>query len=402
MAVTPADAPATPVAIDVDHTVNSFVGYADRLANWLTDLSKALLSPVSGWQALAVIAILAIAYVCARYPARALAEISGRHASVPMLQRLYRSLSKLCWPIIAVVLLLIVGAVWRSLGLNAEILRVATSLLSALIAVQFLAYNMRAGFWSRLFAITAWLISALYILHLFDPFISFLDSSAITVAGSRISALGLITSLIAVVLALWVGRLAGDAAQSRLRDSSNLNPSMAGLLGQVAKATFMIVAIIVALYAAGINLTALTVFTGALGVGIGFGLQAIFSNFISGVIILMEKSVKVGDFIELPTGVTGLVTEINIRSTLVTTNDNVDILVPNEEFIKAQVINWTLRDSRRRQRIPMAPTRNWSERPAWRLRRRSIGPLTTAPAACRRYGWSDLAIRAWISNLSSG
>ena len=113
----------------------------------------------------------------------------------------------------------------------------------------------------------------------------------------------------------------------------------------------MAAAIVIAMSTLGINLTALTVFGGALGVGIGFGLQSIFSNFISGIIILFERSVKVGDFIELQSGVTGLVKEINIRSTLITTNDNVDILVPNEEFIKAQVTNWTLRDARRRMRI---------------------------------------------------
>tara|TARA_R110002049_G_scaffold77452_1_gene198145 strand:+ start:41 stop:790 length:750 start_codon:yes stop_codon:yes gene_type:complete len=126
---------------------------------------------------------------------------------------------------------------------------------------------------------------------------------------------------------------------------------MAGLLGQVANILLMIVAIAIALQTVGVNLSALTIFSGALGVGIGFGLQSIFSNFISGIIILIEKSVKVGDFIELQSGVTGLVSEINIRSTVVTTNDNVDILVPNEEFIKAQVINWTLREARRRTHI---------------------------------------------------
>ena len=127
---------------------------------------------------------------------------------------------------------------------------------------------------------------------------------------------------------------------------------MAGLLGQVLKIAFFLVAIVIALQVVGVNLTALTILSGTIGIGIGFGLQAVFSNFVSGLIILIEKSVKVGDFIELQSGVTGLVREINIRSTLVTTNDNVDILVPNEEFIKAQVINWTLREARRRLRVP--------------------------------------------------
>ena len=178
-----------------------------------------------------------------------------------------------------------------------------------------------------------------------------LNAAAFSVAGVKITLLRVITSVVIAIVALWIGRVAGDAAQSQLQSNKKLNPSMAGLLGQVLKVGFMAAAILIALSTLGVNLTALTVFGGALGVGIGFGLQSIFSNFISGIIILFERSIKVGDFIELQSGVTGLVKEINIRSTLVTTNDNVDILVPNEEFIKSQVINWTLRDARRRMRI---------------------------------------------------
>ena len=152
-------------------------------------------------------------------------------------------------------------------------------------------------------------------------------------------------------IALWIGRIAGDAAQTQLKGSKSLTPSMAGLLGQVVKIAFMIISVMIALNAVGVNLTALTVFSGALGVGVGFGLQAILSNFMSGIIILFEKSVKVGDFIELESGLNGAVKEINIRSTLVTTNDNVDILVPNEEFIKCRLTNWTLKETARRLRV---------------------------------------------------
>jgi small-conductance mechanosensitive channel len=108
----------------------------------------------------------------------------------------------------------------------------------------------------------------------------------------------------------------------------------------------------IALDAIGIDLTAFAVFSGAVGVGIGFGLQAIFSNMVSGIIMLFERSVKVGDFVDLQSGVTGEVKEINIRSTLVTTNDNIDVLVPNSEFINGRVTNWTLRDEHKRLRIP--------------------------------------------------
>lgn len=103
---------------------------------------------------------------------------------------------------------------------------------------------------------------------------------------------------------------------------------------------------------AGVPMAKMTVFAGALGVGLGFGLQSIFSNFVSGLILLFDRSLKVGDFVELASGVHGHVREIRVRATLISTNDDIDILVPNSEFVTGRVVNWTLREVARRQKIP--------------------------------------------------
>lgn len=102
----------------------------------------------------------------------------------------------------------------------------------------------------------------------------------------------------------------------------------------------------------GISLSSLAFLGGALGIGLGFGLQAIFSNFAAGIILLLERSLKVGDYVDLASGVTGRVREISIRYTRVTTNDNVDILVPNAEFVNGRVTNWTFDSQDRRVHIP--------------------------------------------------
>ena len=107
-------------------------------------------------------------------------------------------------------------------------------------------------------------------------------------------------------------------------------------------------ALLAALAALGVSFSKLALVAGALGVGIGFGLQTIVNNFVCGIIILFEKSLRVGDFIELPNGLLGEVREINIRSTLIRTLDNADILVPNADFVSQQVNNWTLNDNIRR------------------------------------------------------
>jgi small-conductance mechanosensitive channel len=112
--------------------------------------------------------------------------------------------------------------------------------------------------------------------------------------------------------------------------------------------------LLLAFDAAGIPIGKFGVFAGALGVGLGFGLQAIFNNFISGLILLFDRSLKVGDFVELEGDIRGTVRAIDIRSTRVTTNDSIDILVPNSEFMTKRVINWTYGSVNRRIRVPFA------------------------------------------------
>lgn len=102
----------------------------------------------------------------------------------------------------------------------------------------------------------------------------------------------------------------------------------------------------------GISLSNMALIGGAIGVGIGFGLQNIFSNFVSGIILIFEKTLKIGDFVELQSGVTGTVNEIALRYTRVTTRDNVDIIVPNSEFINGKVVNWSYNERNRRIHVP--------------------------------------------------
>jgi len=113
-----------------------------------------------------------------------------------------------------------------------------------------------------------------------------------------------------------------------------------------------IVGTVVGLNVLGFNLSSLAFLGGAIGLGIGFGLQNIFQNFISGIIILVEKTLKIGDFVDLQSGVRGTVTEIGMRYTRVTTNDAVDVLVPNSEFINGRVTNWTFNERNRRVGVP--------------------------------------------------
>jgi small-conductance mechanosensitive channel len=340
---------ASPEAADVPAMLARLRGEA---IEWTQTVAAAALSWSTAWQLLAILAAALLSYFAARYPSARLRREAAARASTKLMPRILLSFAHVVWPALAVVGLWIATAAFDAAGLPNGALRIAASLLNAWIVVRLITSNMKDGFWASAVAVLAWTVAALYILRLLGPVASSLDGAAIQIGAFRLSLLRVLTSVVVAVVALWAGRIAGDVVQTRLRSSRSLTPSIAGLLGQVLRITFVVLAVVITLYAVGVNLTAFTVLSGAIGVGIGFGLQSIFSNFISGIIILVENSVKVGDFIELQSGVTGLVKEINIRSTLITTNDNVDILVPNEEFIKAQVTNWTLREAQRRVRIP--------------------------------------------------
>jgi small-conductance mechanosensitive channel len=319
---------------------------------WGQEMLVDITAPRTLWQIGAVAGAAAIGYLMSRYPKKRLIEAAEARGRIDFVLLALVAVMRVLWPAFTVILLIGITAVFEQAGLGSRTLHIATSLLIAWIAVQIVTASMRRGVVSKSVAYLLWGVAALYIVGWLGPVNDALRSVVFTFGKSQITLLGLLTNLVLASIALWAGWLIGNLAQSQLRTANNLPPSVGGLFGQTMKIAAIIIAVFVALNVLGVNLGALTFFSGALGVGIGFGLQSIFSNFISGVILLMEKTLKVGDFIELQGGLSGLVKEINFRSTVLTTNDNIDIIVPNEAFIKNQLINWTHMDAKRRIHVP--------------------------------------------------
>ncbi|MGH8371612.1 MAG: mechanosensitive ion channel family protein [Gammaproteobacteria bacterium] len=163
----------------------------------------------------------------------------------------------------------------------------------------------------------------------------------------------LLSAILVILIALWLGRLI-ERLIVRLSHSGHAVLSASGIyaLSRILRYTVYVVGGVFAIQVLGIDISSLALFGGAVGIGIGLGLQNIFSNFVSGIVILFEKTLKMGDFVELQSGVVGRVSEINMRYTRITTNDSVDIVVPNSEFINGKVTNWTLNEPYRRIHIP--------------------------------------------------
>ena len=184
------------------------------------------------------------------------------------------------------------------------------------------------------------------------PYItSVLESISLEIGNIRISLLGVLRVAIFGSLVFWIARVSNSTGQEVIRKQISLDFRTREVAAKLFEISVFLVVILVLLQIMGINLTALAVFGGALGVGLGFGLQAIASNFISGLIILLDRSLSIGDFVELEDGRSGFVTALNMRSTTLETFDGKDIMVPNEMFITSSFVNCTRKDQKQRYRV---------------------------------------------------
>ncbi len=170
--------------------------------------------------------------------------------------------------------------------------------------------------------------------------------------GVPISLLQIFLLIGLLFLVFWISSRTKRFLFNRFLVHSGLDRSLQYAISQIASNVILVVGVFIVLQNTGIHLEALTVFAGAIGVGIGFGLQNITSNFISGLVILAERPITIGDRVEVA-GVTGQVLKIRARSTVIVTNDNITTIVPNQKFIDSPVTNWTYGDPRVRFRIPV-------------------------------------------------
>jgi small-conductance mechanosensitive channel len=220
------------------------------------------------------------------------------------------------------------------------LLGVAASLATAWVVIALLAGMIQNQFVTRVVAISAWTLAALSILGLLTPTMSALDAVGVVVGGLRITPLLVIKTSILLLLTLWAATTLSDFLERRVHTAADLTPSIQVLLAKVIRLLLITFAILIVLSTVGIDFSALAFFSGAIGVGLGFGLQKIVSNLVSGIILLADKSIKPGDVISVGDQF-GWVTTMGARYTSVSTRDGREYLVPNEDFITQKVVNWS-------------------------------------------------------------
>ena len=290
-----------------------------------------------------------------------------------------------------------------------HLIEIVVSLLTAWVIIRLASTLIRNAAWARAIALLAWTIAALNITGLLDPTTEVLDSMALHMGDVRISLLGVIKAIIALAALLWLAGALSGLMERRLSAMPGVTPAAGVLFGKFFRVVLFTIAVIVGLESVGIDLTAFAVFSGAVGLGIGFGLQKVFSNLISGVILLMDRSVKPGDVVAI--GDTyGWINALSARYVSVITRDGTEHLIPNEELISQRVENWSYSHRLVRQRLPIGVSYNTDVRKAMELAVEAAGEVERVlkdPApVCHLLGFGDngidLELRVWINDPQNG
>jgi len=309
------------------------------------DLRDDFRDPDFIWQVVALLVCLAAAFLIERW-------WRGRH--VEGAGRLSDAGSRLAFPLTGMVLVGLTRLVMKPF-FHVNLLKLALPLLGSMALVRSVVFVLRQAFpratwltaWERIIAAVIWSWMALYITDLAPYAIEALEQVDFAIGKQRFDLWtithGVVTVFLTVVFALWVA----GVIEARLMRVESMDSSLRIVGIRVTRALLTVIALVASLSLVGIDMTALSVFTGALGVGLGFGLQKIASNYVSGFIILLDRSIRLGNIVQIGTDV-GQVTQITTRYTVLKHPGGTEYIVPNETLISSVVQNQSYSDTRMR------------------------------------------------------
>jgi small-conductance mechanosensitive channel len=337
-------------------------------------VTEGLARPQHAWTAGIVVLAVVIGALGARVMhgrvARRLAAAEEEgHKPSDALRLSMGGLSRLAFPAITLGILLVGELFLHAVGVfkspdDARLLHLAITLIAAMAGIRLVVYILRGAFprvpmlasFERALALLIWLVVALYLVGALADVIEWLEATTLQIGKTRLSLwivfMGLVSLAVTVLIALWLGSI----IEARLM-GSGLDSSLRVVLARLAKALLLLLAVMIGLSAVGMDLTVLSVFGGALGVGLGLGLQRIASNYVSGFILLLDRSLRLGDTITVDK-YQGIVAEINTRYTVLRALDGTEALLPNELLVSTPVTNFTYSDRRSRVGIKVAVAYN--------------------------------------------
>ena len=326
----------------------------NQLSQWWQQLQYQLQHVELWYQFAAIFTCVLIAMAINRLIGRRLADSGGqglKHVAM-------RSSHRILLPFSLAALLAISREIFNAYQLAAPLLQFFVPIALALGVIRLLVYMLRKAFLSSplvksaepVLATLIWLLVVLHLAGWLSPLLELMDALAFNLGESRISLLSAVKLTLVIVLAFTLALWLAELLNQQLKKAKHVTPSMQVGFSKVSKVLLITIAFLVALNAVGINLSSLAVFGGALGVGLGFGLQRIASNFISGFILVLDRSIKPGDVISIGDSY-GWVHELKARYVVVRNREGVDTLIPNENLITSEVTNWSYEDRNVRLKI---------------------------------------------------
>ncbi len=305
-----------------------------------------------------------------------------------------------------IVYLVMKNITWPS---RSYLVGLAATLAAVWVGTAFAARLVRNRPMRRIVTWFLWIYATLFMLNVSDDVATFLDKIALEIGDFHLSVLTLITAMVVIGVLLTVARIASQASSSSIRKNKDISPSMQVLAVKGVQLSLYGVAFFMGIKAVGIDLTGLAVLSGAIGVGLGFGLQKVVSNLVSGIIILIDKSIKPGDVISL--GETfGWIQTLGARYASVLTRDGREYLIPNEDLITGQVVNWS--HSNEFVRLDIYFGTAYGDDPH-QVRKLAVAAaqgvervLSFKPAVCHIVGFGDSSVdyilRFWIRDPTGG
>jgi small-conductance mechanosensitive channel len=314
------------------------------LTGVLADLWSDLRNPGFVWQAGVLAFCLGFAWWAARTLRRPLAAHQGAWRTG------VDSVNRLAFPLFALLLVIVARPIlghWQHVNL----LNITVPLLLSLAAIRIAVYALRQALgnsgllavFERMIVLLIFAWVAAYLLGLIPDIVDTLESVSTVIGKQRISLWMVLQALFWVAVSLLAASWLGAAAESRLMHIRSLHSSLRVVMSRLIKALLMFAAIMISLPMVGIDLTVLSVFSGALGVGLGFGLQRVASNYVSGFIILLDRSIRLGDLISVGDRA-GVVTNITTRYTVVKALDGTEAIIPNDTLTTTTVVNHSYSD----------------------------------------------------------
>ena len=385
------------------------------------DALATLQQPDNLFQAAVIACLVLLGWWAARY-ARARITVAPDPENLP--DRLRELLFIGAPPALTLVVMAAADGLMHAFGIPAHMVDMAVKLAGLLLAIRVVVYIVRVSVgtrarlkgWGTSITAVIWVFLSLHVLGWGDAVIALLDGIGMQAGKTRISVWSvmklLVTVSVFVVIALWVSRW----LERRMLKLDALAPTMRIGIAKFMQAFLVGISVLVGLNAAGLDLTTLNVLTGAIGIGLGFGLQSIAANFVSGFVLLMDRSIKPGDVISF-TGTTGTATEgfgwveeLRGRYVVVRDRDGVETLVPNQNLITNPVINWSYTDPRVRLKLPIRVSYKDDPELAMRLLMQATDEhprILREPApVARLMGFGDhgieLELRFWIPDPQEG